>query len=193
MSNTSSNMWIDKSVGSTVNARVLAYSALLTALSVLLASLYPIPLFADFLLYEPADVPIILGGITLGLGPGLLIAVVTAVVMMLITSHGGIIGVIMNILSTGTMVSAVTLIYRSKPSARRFFAGAVAATIATTVVMVLWNLILTPLYLGAPREAVLKLLLPAIIPFNLIKACVNTLLTYLVLRSVGPYLMANKR
>jgi riboflavin transporter FmnP len=165
----------------------------LTALSVLLASLYPIPLFTDFLLYEPGDVPILLGGVTLGLGPGLLITVVTAVLMAAITSHGGIIGVIMHIVSTGTMVAAVTLVYRSKPSTGRYFAGAIAATIATTAVMVLWNLILTPLYLGAPREAVVKLLVPAIIPFNLIKAGVNTLLAYLVYRSVAPWLVANRK
>jgi riboflavin transporter FmnP len=123
----------------------------------------------------------------------LLITVVTAVVMMLITSHGGVIGVIMHIVSTGTMVVAVTLVYRSKPSTKRYFAGAITATIATTAVMVLWNLILTPLYLGAPREAVVKLLVPAIIPFNLAKAGVNTLLSYAVFRSIAPYLATNRK
>ena len=47
MSNASNNMWIDKSVGSTVNVRVLAYSALLTALSVLRRCCIRFP-FADF-------------------------------------------------------------------------------------------------------------------------------------------------
>lgn len=193
MPGTPSNVWIDKSTGSVANVRVLAYSALLTALSALLASLYPIPMFTEFLLYEPGDVPIILGGIALGLGPGLLITVVTAVVMAALTGHGGPIGVIMHIVSTGTLVSVITLFYRSRPTRGRYLLGAVAATLATTLAMALWNLILTPIYLGAPRESVVRLLVPAIIPFNLIKASANSLLAYLVFRAVGPYLAVEKR
>ena len=49
-----------------------------------------------------------------------------------------------------------------------------------TFVMVLWNYLITPIYMGYPREAVVKLLLPAIIPFNLLKSGINTVLTLLI-------------
>lgn len=49
-----------------------------------------------------------------------------------------------------------------------------------TLVMVLWNYLITPIYMGYPREAVAKLLLPAFIPFNLLKGGINTALTLLI-------------
>jgi riboflavin transporter FmnP len=188
MPGSTKNVWIDRPAGSLANAKVLTYTALLTALSTLLASLYPIPLFTDFLLYQPGDVPIILGGITLGLGPGLLITVVTSVIMAVLTGQGGPIGVFMHVLASGTLVSVITLIYRARPTKAHYLLGAIAATLATTLVMVLWNLILTPIYMGAPREVVIGLLVPAIIPFNLFKAATNSALTYVVFAAVSPYL-----
>jgi riboflavin transporter FmnP len=38
--------------------------------------------------------------------------------------------------------------------------------------------------MGVPRETVMKMLVPAIIPFNLIKAGVNSIFTFLLYESV---------
>ena len=53
-----------------------------------------------------------------------------------------------------------------------------------TIVMTLWNIILTPIYTGWPRAEVVKLLLPAIIPFNLIKGGLNAGLTMLLYKPI---------
>ena len=129
---------------------VLAYSGLLTAVSILLACIYPIPLFTDFLLYEPSDVPIILGGIFLGLGPGLLITTVTSIIMAIITGHGGPIGIVMHIISTGILVSMITIFYRKGDSKGRYLMGAIIGVLGTTVAMAL-NSDLTPM-LGSTCE-----------------------------------------
>lgn len=39
--------------------------------------------------------------------------------------------------------------------------------------MLFWNYLIAPLYMGYSREAVAGLLLPAFLPFNLIKGCLN--------------------
>lgn len=59
-------------------------------------------------------------------------------------------------------------------------AGLITGTLVMTVVMVLWNYLITPIYMGYPREAVVDLLLPAIVPFNLLKGAINTSLTLLL-------------
>lgn len=41
-------------------------------------------------------------------------------------------------------------------------------------VMVLWNYFLAPVFLGFTREVVVKMLVPVIIPFNLIKGAINS-------------------
>ena len=58
--------------------------------------------------------------------------------------------------------------------------GMIAGTLLMTLIMVLWNYLITPIYMGYPREAVAELLLPAFVPFNLLKGGINTGLTLLI-------------
>ena len=46
-----------------------------------------------------------------------------------------------------------------------------------TVVMILWNYLITPMYMGVARSDVAALLLPAILPFNVLKVGFNSALT----------------
>ena len=39
--------------------------------------------------------------------------------------------------------------------------------------MLLWNYIVTPIYYQMPREAVVRMLLPGFLPFNLLKNALN--------------------
>lgn len=54
-----------------------------------------------------------------------------------------------------------------------------------TVVMVFCNLIFTPIFMDTPIEAVIPMLLPVIIPFNLLKAGVNGIVTYFVYKPIA--------
>ena len=46
-------------------------------------------------------------------------------------------------------------------------------------VMLLWNYLIALIYMGYPREAVVQLLLPAFLPFNLLKGGLNAAFTFL--------------
>jgi riboflavin transporter FmnP len=59
-----------------------------------------------------------------------------------------------------------------------------------TGVMAILNLIFTPMYMGVSIEMVKGMLLPIIIPFNLIKSIGNSAVTMLVYKSVGRILRA---
>ena len=50
--------------------------------------------------------------------------------------------------------------------------------------MVIWNYIITPLYMGVPREQVAGMLIPIFLPFNLIKGGINAALTMLLYKPV---------
>ena len=50
--------------------------------------------------------------------------------------------------------------------------------------MMLWNYLVTPIYMGYPREAVAKLLLPVFLPFNLLKSVLNAAITFLLYKPV---------
>ena len=53
-----------------------------------------------------------------------------------------------------------------------------------TLAMLLWNYLITPIYMGYPREAVAELLLPVFLPFNLVKGGLNTAITLLLYKPV---------
>ena len=85
---------------------------------------------------------------------------------------------------TACFACTASAIYRKK----RTLAGAVAGLAAGCAVMVsamlLWNYLITPLYMGYPREAVAELLLPAFLPFNLLKSGLNSGITFLLYKPV---------
>ena len=52
------------------------------------------------------------------------------------------------------------------------------------LVMLLWNYLITPVYMGCPRETVVELLIPAFLPFNLIKGGLNAAITMILYKPI---------
>ena len=50
--------------------------------------------------------------------------------------------------------------------------------------MLLWNYLVTPFYMGVARQEVVALLLPAFLPFNLLKGGLNAAITLLLYKPV---------
>lgn len=148
--------------------------AMLSAISVILVMLIRIPCpGAAFLEYDPADVPILLSTVMFGPWWGLAVTVVVSVIQGVSVSAGsGIIGIIMHIFATGTYV-IVTGLINKKGSDKMLVLSLVAGALASTAFMVVWNLIFTPIFMGAPFEVVKNMMLPIILPFNLVKAGMN--------------------
>lgn len=137
-----------------------------------------------FLKYDPKDVIITLGGLIWGPLTSFSVSVIVSVIEMLTVSETGILGCIMNIISTCSFACIASFIYKKKRTLLGATMGLLAGSIAMVIVMLLWNYLITPLYMGYPREAVVKLLLPAFLPFNLLKAGLNASFTFLLYKPV---------
>jgi len=178
------------------NLRKTLYCAMLAAISYVLIVFVHFSIFpaAPFLEYDPADIPILIGTFAYGPVAGLCITVVVSVLQgITVSSASGIIGILMHILSTGSLVLVSGFIYKKHHTMK----GAVAAlgfgSLAMVIVMTGWNLLITPKFMGAPMEAVLSLMLPAIIPFNVIKAVANSIVTFLLYKRVRHILFPETR
>lgn len=166
----------------------LAVMAMLTGLSVVLVWLIHFPIFpaVAFLEYDPADIAILVGTFTLGPWAGLGMTVVASVIQgVTVSAQSGIYGIIMHFIATGAMVLTAGLIYKYK----RTFKGAVMALIlgvlVTGGVMVVANILITPHFMGAPRQLVLDLMLPGILPFNLLKMGINSAVTLVIYKPLS--------
>ena len=138
-----------------------------------------------FLSYDPKDIIIAIGGFLYGPLSAMGISVVVSLLEMVTVSSTGFIGCIMNILSTCSFVCVASYLYRKKRTPMGAFMGLLVGCLVMTGVMLLWNYLITPLYMGYPREAVAALLLPAFLPFNLLKGGLNAAGTFLLYRPLS--------
>lgn len=157
----------------------LVVLAMLSALAYIVMLVGRIPIVL-FLKYDPKDVIIAIGGFIYGPLASLAISVVVSLVEMITASDTGLIGCLMNIISTCSFACTAAFWYKRHRSLRGAVVGLLAGWLIMTAVMLLWNYCITPYYMGYPREAVAALLLPAFLPFNLLKGGLNAVITMLL-------------
>lgn len=151
---------------------------------------FPLPFFPPYLKYDPSEVPALIATFALGPVAGLSVEAIKAVLTSILRpgSLGGHFGVFMNFLAGITLVGvagAYYLIEHTKAGAIRSLAFGVAAMTATMIVA---NIALTPVFFGLSRAQVMALVLPALLPFNLLKGAFSSLITYYVYKRIRVYL-----
>ena len=104
----------------------------------------------------------------------------SAIQAFTVSSSSHIIGFLMHFCASGVLVLASGLMYKKIGGKKGMAAGLAVGSVLMTLVMIPLNLIFTGIFMGTGVEAVVKMLIPAIIPFNLIKACLNSVLTFLL-------------
>ena len=145
---------------------------------------------AGFLTFDLKDVIIAIGGFIYGPLSAVVISVVVSVIEMFTVSETGPIGLLMNVLATVAFVCPAAFFYKKKHSIPSVVTGLVIGGILMTVVMLLWNYLITPLYMLVPREVVAGMLVPVFLPFNLIKSVMNGALIMLLYTPVVTALRA---
>ena len=165
--------------------RKLTTVSMLCALAYVVMLIGRIPISTvDFLKYDPKDIIITIGGFIYGPLTSLAISLIVSFVEMLTVSGTGIIGAIMNVVSSCAFACTASLIYKKKRTLGGAVIGLTAGVLSTTVVMLLWNYYLTPIYMGYPRAAVGAMLVPVFLPFNLIKGGLNMAATLIIYKPV---------
>ena len=155
--------------------RKLVLLAMLSAIAYLIMTAVRIPVVL-FFKYEPKDVVITIGGFLLGPMASLIISGVVSLIEMVSVSDTGIIGCLMNFLSTCCFACTAAVIYKRRHTLNGAVLGLLTGSVTVVCVMLLWNWLITPLYMGGTREAVAAMLLPVFLPFNALKAGLNSAL-----------------
>lgn len=174
---------------SKLSTAMIARLAMMTAISIVLLMIVRIPFPpAPFLVYDPADVPIYITAFAFGPAAGLIVTFIVCIIQAFMLGGDGLYGFLMHFVATGIVAVVIGMMYRKNKTRKTALISLVTAVIVATVVMCIMNLIVTPAYMGAPREAVVAMLPTAIIPFNLLKAGLNAVLTLILYKRVSPFL-----
>ncbi len=159
-----------------------------------------IPFFPEFLKIDLSDLPALIGGLAMGPLAGVAIEAVKNILHLLMTTTGGV-GELANFLIGSSLVVPAALIYRRKKTKAMALVGLMAGVVTMAVAGALANYyLLLPFYSTFfPLEAVIamsakanpaikdlgSLILYGIVPFNLLKGLVLSILTLAVYKRIS--------
>ena len=139
---------------------------------------FPIIPLVSFLRYDPKDIIIVIGGFIYGPLSAMIMSVLTSLIEVFYRNAGGniLIDILMNVISTCSLACVAAYFYKKEHSRKGAIKGLIIGAVLSIAIMCLWNYIVTPIYYGMPRDVVAALIVPGILPFNLIKNAINVLI-----------------
>lgn len=172
-----------------MSAAQLTKLAMMTAISIVLLAIVRIPFPpAPFLVYDPADLPIYITAFAYGPVSGLLVTLIVSLIQAFAMGGDGLYGFLMHFVATGIVAVVIGLMYKHNKTKKQAIKALVVGVLLTLIVMAGMNLLVTPFYMGVERKAVLAMLPTVILPFNLLKAGLNSLLTFLLYKRISGFL-----
>ena len=177
-----------------VNVLQMVQLAMLAAIAIVLVAFVRIPLVPslDFLKYDMADAPILIATLLFGIGPGMAVLVVVSVIQAFCFAGDGWIGLFMHVVASGALVALTGVFYQRWKNWKGLVTGLALGTLAMTLLMIPMNYIFTVNVYGTPKEVVDAMMLPGIIPFNLLKAGLNSVIAAVLFKALQPFFRRNQ-
>ena len=154
---------------------------------------FPIIPLVSFLRYDPKDIIIVIGGFIYGPLSAMIMSVLTSLIEVFYRNAGGniLIDILMNVISTCSLACVAAYFYKKEHSRKGAIKGLIIGAVLSIAIMCLWIYIVTPIYYGMPREVVAALIVPGILPFNLIKNAINVLVVIYLYKPLVDLLRRN--
>ncbi len=172
--------------------RQLVTMALLCAIGVLLSFIeFPLIPGVTWLKYDASAMPAMVCGFAFGAGGGLAVGIAGAIIHGILMADFS--GAVMNILVVIGFVVPASLVYQHGRTLPRAIIGLIASVVCAVIMAIVGNLVITPAYLGVPMDAVIAMILPILVPFNLAKGIINAVLTLAVYKSISNLITPRKQ
>ncbi|ADL08624.1 ECF transporter S component [Thermosediminibacter oceani] len=167
---------------------------------------FPLPLFPEFLKMDLSDLPALLAGFGVGPWAAVAVEVLKNILHAIFKNQTAFVGEIANLLTGTLFVVPAALLYSVRKTRTNAILGMVFGTVIMTLGMALANYyVFLPLYakvFNIPLEAIVgmgssvnsrvvdlkTLVVYSIVPFNLIKGLILTIITMLIYKRVSPIL-----
>ena len=174
------------------DTRQLVTMALMCAIGVLLSFIeFPLIPGVTWLKYDASAMPAMVCGFAFGAGGGLAVGIAGAIIHGILMADFS--GAVMNILVVIGFVVPASLVYQHGRTLPRAIIGLIASVVCAVIMAIVGNLVITPAYLGVPMDAVIAMILPILVPFNLAKGIINAVLTLAVYKSISNLITPRKQ
>ena len=167
----------------------IAVTALFCAVAAICTLLLEFPILpgVTWLKYDPSGIVALVAGFAFGPSTAAVVSVIPYLVHL--ATQSGVYGVIMAILATLSLSVPAALAYRRDTTMRGAVLGMAVGAVVCLIACILGNIAITPLYAGMSADAVVALVVPALLPFNLLKIAINCVVAALVYKPVSKALV----
>ena len=154
-----------------MNSKRIALTALFTAASLIL-SFVQIPIFpiAPWLMFDPSGITCLIAALAFGPKLGAAVAIISWLPRVFLDPFGAPMGM----LSTCALIIPAALVYRKGGRSRKAsLAGMVLGAAVSVVLSCAMNLVVTPLYTAISMADVAAMIIPVLLPFNVLKMLIS--------------------
>lgn len=170
--------------GSGWSTKRIAITALMCAVAAICTLFLEFPILpgVTFLKYDPSAIVALIAGFAFGPATGVVVSTVSY--LPHIATQSGIYGMVMAIIATLSLVLPASLVYRRNTTMRGALVGMGVGAVVCLACCIAANLVITPIYMGAPVQTVVDMIVPVLLPFNIIKIVINCVVCTLVYKPV---------
>ncbi len=170
--------------GSGWSTKRIAITALFCAVAAICTLFLEFPILpgVPFLKYDPSAIIALIAGFAFGPATGVAVSIISY--LPHIATSSGIYGMIMAIIATLSLVLPASLIYKRNTTFKGALIGMCVGAVVCLACCILANLVITPIFMGTSTEAVIQMIVPALLPFNVAKIAINCVVTALIYKPV---------
>jgi riboflavin transporter FmnP len=170
--------------GSGWSTKRIAVTALFCALAAICTLFIEFPILpaVPWLKYDPSAIICLIAGFAFGPATGVAVSIISY--LPHIATASGFWGMLMAIIATLSMVLPASLVYKHDTTMRGAIIGMVIGAVVSVLLCIVANIIVTPIYAHMSTQAVIALIVPALLPFNALKVVINAVVTTLVYKPV---------
>ncbi|MCH3967636.1 MAG: ECF transporter S component [Atopobiaceae bacterium] len=164
------------------NTRRIATCALFVAVAIV-ASFIELPIFpaAPYLKYDPSGIVCLVAGLAFGPATGALVCVLMWLPHLFVDPFGALMGIVAAV----SLTVPTALVYQHIHTRRGAVIGMAVGAVVCLAACIGGNLVVTPLYSAVSVDQVAAMIVPILLPFNLLKIAINCVVTFLVYKSVS--------
>ena len=190
-------------------ASKITYTAVFAAIAtVLMYFEFPLPFMPPFLKVDLSGAVVLIGAFIFGIGPAITMIGIKDVIHLTQSQTGGS-GELADFLMLSTLVIVAVLLYRAHKTRKMAAVGCVVGSVAMACMGMLTNyFLIIPFYsaVGMPIDQILALcatinpsingmgayLLVGVLPFNLIKGAILTVITMLAYKKLSTFIKSRQ-
>ncbi len=166
-----------------IDTKKMVGMAVFSALAFAVTLVVRIPV--SFLTFDAKDAVLTIAAFIYGPLSAVIMSLAVALIELVTVSDTAFYGALMNFASSAVFSGTAALVYKYRRTFNGAIAGIYSAVILTTAIMMPMNILITPLYMGVPRSAVIDLIPPLLLPFNFAKSLMNGAIAMLIYKPIA--------